>query len=156
MEFEGVPVRVPTGRRPVTRKLVALVAGGLLVLALTACMSTDESSVFMRINDLRAQNGLPALLPDSELVAKAQAHSQLMATQQQLFHSTLRDGVSGNPRRMGENVAYAGSVDQAYQALLNSPPHFANMVDGTFNRVGVGVYVGSDGRVWVTMDFAQR
>jgi uncharacterized protein YkwD len=156
VEFERVPVRVPSGRRPVTRKLVALLAGGLLVLALTACMSTEESSVFMRVNDLRAQNGQAALLPDSELVAKAQAHSQQMATQSQLFHSTLRDGVSGNPRRMGENVAYAGSIEQAFQALLNSPPHFANMVDGTFNRIGVGVYIGSDGRVWVTMDFAQR
>ena len=119
-------------------------------------MSTEESSVFLRINDLRAKSGQPALLPDSELVAKAQAQSAAMAAQGRLFHSTLRDGVSGNPRRMGENVAYAGTVDQAFQALLNSPPHLANMVDGSFNRVGVGVFTGSDGRIWVTMVFAQR
>ena len=139
-----------------TRKLIAIVTGALLVLSLTACMSTEESSVFNRINDERAKVGLPALIPDSELVAKAQAHSQDMADANQLFHTTLRDGVTGNPHKMGENVAYAGSIDQAFQALLNSPPHYANIVDGSFNRVGVGIVVGSDGRVWVTMDFAQR
>ena len=79
-----------------------------------------------------------------------------MAAQNQLFHTTLRDGITGNPHKMGENVAYAGSIDQAFQALLNSAPHYANIVDGSFNRVGVGIFVGSDGRVWVTMDFAQR
>ncbi len=156
MEFGTVSDRASGGRRAVTRKLVGLVLGGLLLLGLTACMSTEESSVFLRINDLRAKSGQPALLPDSELVAKAQAQSAAMAAQGTLFHSTLRDGVSGNPRRMGENVAYAGTVDQAFQALLNSPPHLANMVDGTFNRVGVGVFTGSDGRIWVTMVFAQR
>lgn len=126
------------------------------MLSLTACMSTEESSVFLRINDERAKVGQPALIPDSELVAKAQAHSQEMAGQGTLYHTTLRDGITGNPRRMGENVAYAGSIDQAFQALLNSAPHYANIVDGSFNRVGVGIFVGSDGRVWVTMDFAQR
>jgi uncharacterized protein YkwD len=140
----------------VTRKLIALLVGGLLALGLTACMSTEESSVFLRINDVRAQNGQPALLPDGELVAKAQAHSAEMAAQGSLFHTTLRDGISGNPRRMGENVAYAGSIDQAFQALLDSAPHLANIVDGTFNRVGVGIVTGSDGRVWVTMVFAER
>jgi uncharacterized protein YkwD len=140
----------------VTRKLVTVLSGALLVLSLTACMSTEESSVFNRINDERAKAGQPALIPDSELVAKAQAHSQAMATQGTLFHTTLRDGVTGNPHKMGENVAFAGSIDQAFQALLNSPPHYANIVDGSFNRVGVGIVVGADGRVWVTMDFAQR
>ena len=43
------------GRRPVTRKLIALVTGAVLVLSLTACMSTEESSVFNRINDERAK-----------------------------------------------------------------------------------------------------
>jgi len=140
----------------VTRKLVTLLSGALVGLSLTACMSTVESSVFNRINDERAKAGQPALIPDSELVAKAQTQSQAMATQGSLFHTTLRDGVTGNPHKMGENVAFAGSIDQAFQALLNSPPHYANIVDGSFNRVGVGIVVGADGRVWVTMDFAQR
>src|SRR5262249_61448102 len=40
------------GRRPVSRKLIALLAGALLVLSLTACMSTEEQSVVGRINAL--------------------------------------------------------------------------------------------------------
>lgn len=138
------------------RKVITLCAGILLLVTVTSCLSAEETTVFERLNQLRAQNGQPALFADSELVAKAQNHSQDMAAGGQLFHSSLRADVTGNPRKMGENVAYAGSVEQAFQALLNSPPHLANMVDGSFNRVGVGVVVGSDGRVWVTMVFAQR
>jgi uncharacterized protein YkwD len=140
----------------VTRKILALLGAGLLIIGLSACMTTDEVGVFTRLNALRAQSGQPALLPDEELVAKAQAQSQVMAGQGTLFHSTLRDGVTGAPRRMGENVAVAGSIDRAFQALVDSPPHYANMVDGSFNRVGVGIFQGADGRVWVTMVFAQR
>src|SRR4029450_7835887 len=102
VEFGTVSDRA-SGDREVTRKLVALVLGGLLLVGVTACMSTEESSVFLRINDLRAKSGQPALLPDSELVAKAQAQSAAMAAQGRLFHSTLRDGVTGNPRRMGRS-----------------------------------------------------
>jgi uncharacterized protein YkwD len=140
----------------VTRKILALVGAGLLVVGLSACMTTEETGVFTRLNAVRAQSGQPALLPDAELVAKAQAQSRAMAGQGGLFHSTLRDGVTGAPRRMGENVAVAGSLDRAFQALVDSPPHYANMVDGSFNRAGIGIFQGDDGRVWVTMVFAQR
>jgi uncharacterized protein YkwD len=140
----------------VTRKILALVGAGLLVVGLSACMTTEETGVFTRLNAVRVQSGQPALLPDAELVAKAQAQSRAMAGQGGLFHSTLRDGVTGAPRRMGENVAVAGSLDRAFQALVDSPPHYANMVDGSFNRAGIGIFQGDDGRVWVTMVFAQR
>ena len=115
-----------------TRKILALVGAGLLVVGLSACMTTEETGVF------------------------TQAQSRAMAGQGNLFHSTLRDGVTGAPRRMGENVAVAGSLDRAFQALVDSPPHYANMVDGSFNRAGIGIFQGDDGRIWVTMVFAQR
>jgi hypothetical protein len=155
VEFAAVLVR-PRRAGPVTRKILALLGAGLLIVGLSACMTTEEAAVFTRLNAVRAQAGQPALLPDEELVAKAQAQSQVMAGQGTLFHSTLRDGVTGAPRRMGENVAVAGSIDRAFQALVDSPPQYANMVDGSFNRVGVGIFQGADGRVWVTMVFAQR
>jgi uncharacterized protein YkwD len=140
----------------VTRKILALLGAGLLIVGLSACMTTEETAVFVRLNALRAAAGQAALVPDGELVAKAQAQSQAMAGQGTLFHSTLRDGVTGGPRKMGENVAVAGSIDRAFQALVESPPHHANMVDGSFNRAGVGIFQGPDGRVWVTIVFAQR
>jgi uncharacterized protein YkwD len=140
----------------VTRKIAALLGAGLLIVGLSACMTTEETGVFLRLNALRAASGQPALLPDNELVAKAQAQSQLMAGQGTLSHSTLREGVTGGPRKMGENVAVAGSIDRAFQALVESPPHHANMVDGSFNRAGVGIFQGPDGRIWVTIVFAQR
>jgi uncharacterized protein YkwD len=140
----------------VTRKVLALLGAGLLVIGLSACMTTEETGAFARLNALRAQAGQAALLPDAELVAKAQAQSRAMAGQGTLFHSTLRDGVTGAPRRMGENVAVAGSTDSAFQALVESPPHYANMVDGSFNRAGIGIFQAPDGRVWVTIVFAQR
>src|SRR5215831_14305944 len=56
----AVSSRGPGRLLPVTRKLAALVAGALLVLSLTACMSTEEQSVVGRINALRASVGQPA------------------------------------------------------------------------------------------------
>jgi uncharacterized protein YkwD len=140
----------------VSRKIGALLGVGLVLVVLSGCMTTEETGFFVRLNALRAAAGQPALLPDQELIGKAQAQSQAMAGQGQLFHSTLREGVTGSPRKLGENVAVAGSIDRAFQALVDSPPHHANMVDGSFNRAGVGIFQGSDGRIWVTIVFAQR
>ena len=117
-----------------TRKLITLLTGAVLVLSLTACMSTEESSVFNRINDERAKVGQPPLIPDSELVAKAQAHSQEMATQGNLYHTTLRDGITGNPHRMGENVAYV--VRSTRPSRRSSTPRRTTQTSSTAASTG--------------------
>ncbi|MGH7358549.1 MAG: CAP domain-containing protein, partial [Candidatus Rokuibacteriota bacterium] len=71
-----------------------------------------------------------------------------------ICHSNLSDGVSGDWRRLGENVGRGPSVDAIHQALVNSPGHYANLVDPGFRLVGVGV-LNINGTLWVAQVFME-
>lgn len=63
-------------------------------------------------------------------------------------------------RTLGENIAKNFSVPQAEEAFMNEPRfesnHRANILNPKFNYIGVGVFQGPDGMVYVTQDFAQE
>lgn len=111
-----------------------------------------ESDFVIRINSLRASRGVAPLGVHSVLTAKAEAWAQHMADTGCLCHSNLPDGVSVGWRKLGENIGRGGSVASLHDALVNSPLHYANMVDGSFNWVGVGVAYGG-GSMWVAEVF---
>ena len=52
----------------------------------------------------------------------------------------------------GENVAFAGSLDQAQDSLMHSPPHRANLLNADYNVAGFSV-VRSGSLLYVTQDF---
>ena len=54
----------------------------------------------------------------------------------------------------GENVASAGSLENAHRALWASPSHRGNLLLERFTRVGVAVAQAADGTLWVTEMFA--
>ena len=91
-----------------------------------------------------------------ELNNKAQAQADRMANRGRIYHSTnLAAGVSPGWQLIGENVAVAGSIEQAQSALEASPGHLANMLNGGFTEVGIGV-TNSNGRVYVVQVFVGR
>jgi hypothetical protein len=56
---------------------------------------------------------------------------------------------------VGENVARSSSIPRAHDGLMHSPGHRANILDGGYNAIGVGVVrLGND--VYITEDFAHR
>ncbi len=57
--------------------------------------------------------------------------------------------------RVGENVAYAESSPKVNEALMRSPPHRANLLDGNFNVAGIAA-IWSKGRLYVVQDFAHQ
>ena len=61
--------------------------------------------------------------------------------------------VSGAWTKLGENVGVGYDVDGLMQAFVNSPAHYANLVDPDWTHVGVGVTCGADGRMYTTHDF---
>jgi uncharacterized protein YkwD len=113
-------------------------------------------------NQARAQAGMAALQLDEGLTQAARAHASEMAAQQQLSHQfagepSLSDRLAAKSAlhldRAGENVAYAGSADQAQQSLMHSPPHRENLLNPAYNVAGFGaVRVGST--LYVAQDFA--
>ena len=55
-------------------------------------------------------------------------------------------------RKLGENIGRGPSVASIHDALVHSAPHYANMVDGAFHWVGVGVAYGG-GQMYVAEVF---
>jgi uncharacterized protein YkwD len=153
------------GRAAVRRGGGVAVLIGLLIVFATACnveppaptttSLPDVAAAYGLLNQFRAQQGLGSLIRTAELDAKAQAQAEAMATAGQLFHSYLPAGLAPGWRCLGENIAFAPQVTSAQGWLEGSPPHRANMMNGSFNLVGIGV-VRANGVVWVVQDFEQR
>ncbi len=144
------PRRVP----PLLALLLALLVGA----SLAACTPTPtaESVNLVDLNEVRASMGLAELVRTPELDAKAKAQADRMARRATIFHSqNLASGVPGGWASIGENVALAGSADEAQRALEASPPHYANMVDPAFNQVGIGISV-RNGITYVVQVFVAR
>jgi uncharacterized protein YkwD len=132
------------------RVLLAFAALALVVLA--AACSPEEETAFRSVNTLRETNHLRWLDWNQGAYDKAVAWSGHMADEGQLSHSNLAEGVPPGWHTLGENVAYAGTVEHAMAALEASPPHRANLLNPAFTSIAIGV-VERDGRVWVTEVF---
>jgi hypothetical protein len=129
-----------------------------------AAISPDaEQEIVRLVNRERQSRGLATLVIDDRLVQAARKHSQRMAAANMVEHqcpgepklslrlgeTALRFDVSG------ENVAFAADASRAHTALMRSPGHRANILDGEFNTIGVGVVRTAEG-IFVTQDFARR
>jgi hypothetical protein len=113
-----------------------------------------ESDFVARINSLRASRGLGAVQQHPVLTAKAQNWAAHMAATGCLCHSNLSEGVTVGWSKLGENVGRGPNVGSLHDAFVNSPAHQANMLDGRFGYIGVGVAYGG-GQMWVAEVFMQ-
>ena len=122
-----------------------------------------EDRMLERINQARAQVGLSPLRSDTLLQQAARAHSADMYQRRYFSHNTP-DGKTPYDRlrdlrfhyvTAGENIAFAPDVDQAWNSLMNSPDHRANILNPDFRCVGIGAYKGLNGyEEMFTQDFA--
>jgi uncharacterized protein YkwD len=108
------------------------------------------------LNSYRTSHGVAALAAAADARSKAQAHAEDMAGQQRLYHDNLASGLNDDWYTVGENVGEGGSIDSINQAFINSSEHRSNMVDPSFNYVGVGVAQDANGRYWVCEVFVGR
>jgi hypothetical protein len=141
---------------------VLLVASALLVPSAPASAAADpgaaELQFLVLLNKQRAASGLPMLVLDPALSGVARGWSAHMATQSIGHNPGLRQAVeasvTGGWSRLGENVGVGGDAVGLHRAFWDSPGHRSNML-GPYNRVGIGVVVGGDGNLRVTVDFVQ-
>jgi uncharacterized protein YkwD len=112
-------------------------------------------------NQARAQAGVKPLQIDDGLTQAARAHATAMAGQRQLSHQfageaelaqRLASDCAQHLDQVGENVGYAGSVDQAQQGFMHSPPHRENLLNPAYNVAGFGV-VRAGYSLYVAQDF---
>jgi uncharacterized protein YkwD len=149
----------PAAVMPRPRRRASLITLLLaLALGVTAvgCTADQANTNTAAINALRATVAAPELVRTPELDRKAQAQADRMARRGYIYHSkNFTSGVPAGWLTIGENVAVAGSIEQAQLALEASPPHYANLTNPAFNQVGIGVAV-RNGSVYVVQFFVGR
>ena len=135
--------------------------------------SSDAASIekraFEATNAVRRENGLAPLVWDSELCRMARTHSEKMVQLDFFSHEgpdgrRLRDRarVAGiaHFKLLGENIAYNQGFEDpgafAVEHWMRSPGHRANILNARFQQSAVGVFVASDGTVYLTQVFITR
>jgi uncharacterized protein YkwD len=104
------------------------------------------------VNQERAMAGVAPLSADPGLEASAQRWADSLARSGRLSHSGTV-GVGIEHVIAGENVGVGGLVEVVHAALMASVPHRANLLDGRFTRIGIGIARAADGRVFVVQQF---
>lgn len=116
-----------------------------------------EKAMARKINAARADKGQRKLRLDTELGRAARKHSNEMAADDLLFHTTpgqLSKRIS-RWRVLGENVGVGETVPTLHEAFMDSTVHRENILHATYRHVGVGI-VHSGGKMWVTVIFENR
>lgn len=153
--------------------LLAVVLAGALAVAGPQDREINESRVEQLIaegiNEERAARGLDRLSHDHDLANLAGNHSQDMATRGYFDHESPDGiGVAERYRRAGidcpggENiyvlpngelqVSDRALADRVVREWLRSPGHRETLLKERFDRQGIGVAVGTDGRVYITQN----
>jgi uncharacterized protein YkwD len=145
-------------RRAVRVAVLTLAAAtliGPLAANPAAAANSGERELRTYINEARDKRGARELGMRSFLVRAARQHSQQMASTGQLVHSTDLASYAGSRdwSILGENIGYGPSMDVLHDAFMDSPPHRKNELNRRYEKVGVGMAVGDDGRIWVTVLF---
>jgi uncharacterized protein YkwD len=139
----------------VVAALTALLVGGATLPA--SADATDEAELFGLLNATREEQGLPPLLVDVSLIVSARSHTEALAAQGELFHSTWSELArsASHWELLGENVGRGPSVEAVHEAFMASESHRANML-GEFDRAGVGAVRSADGTLFATVVFMKR
>lgn len=134
------------------RRLLPLIALPLVALVLSGCRVADVARSVQLTNIEREARGVHPVFTHPTLSAKAQAWADHLAERGSLAHSSLSDGAGSGWRALGENLAMAGSVDEAHGLLMNSPSHRSTLLSGRYGSIGVGI-ARSGNRVFVVQVF---
>lgn len=117
--------------------------------------SSFADQVLTLVNQERAKAGLSALKTNSTITAAANKRAQETV---QSFSHTRPNGTSFSTvlkeygvsyRTAGENIAYGQKTPQeVVTAWMNSPGHRANILNGNFGTIGIGVYQSGNTYYW--------
>lgn len=145
--------------------------GLLITNAATAGLSNSkEADQLYRMNSYRASNGRAGYGSSACLAGIARSWSMQMGQRNKLAHSNDTGSGIYNPglnyaqqvpaqcggawQKVGENVGYGYDSGAIFNSFVASSAHRANILSD-FTHVGIGAYVASDGKIWVTQIFAK-
>ena len=110
-------------------------------------LAAYANEVLQLVNQERTKAGLSSLTSEATITAAANVRAQ---ESRQSFSHTRPNGTSFSTalrehgvsyRTSGENIAYGQRTPQeVVNAWMNSPGHRANILNPSFNKIGIGVY----------------
>jgi uncharacterized protein YkwD len=139
----------------------------------TRVESQLQQQLLQQINQDCATQGLYAYVLNSTLSTGARQHSVTMAGSCGMQHQCpgepnpaqriSNEGITWTS--CGENIGYTSpnptawaGVQQIEQIMLNEQPpndgHRRNLLNTSYHRFGIGIYIDAHGLVWITEDFA--
>lgn len=124
-------------------------------------LTAEEQQMINLVNQERTSRGLKALQVDMSLVKTARMKSNDMIAKNYFAHQSptygspfdLMKSQGVTYRTAGENLAGAGSVSSAHTNLMNSSGHRANILNGNFTHIGIGVVKGGNYGMMFTQHF---
>ena len=142
--------------------LLVLLMSGLLVFGAAGgnAVGAEELGPRLRMlaltNSDRERHDRRDLAFAARLARYAKAHSQAMADDGYIYHSTgdqLREQLDGYDWELGgENVGVGGSLESLEEAFMASTEHRKNILRKVYDHAAVGI-VRSDDRIWITVIF---
>lgn len=121
-----------------------------------------RADMLRRVNDLRAQAGVAALVPCASLRRAAQGYALLMASTGTLGH-VGPDGTAPWDRMRAQGFRWQAaaentgkgqsSVAEVMRTWAASPEHLANLLDPRMRQVGFGLAVGDGAEAYWVQDF---
>jgi uncharacterized protein YkwD len=152
--------RNTSGRR--LGSLLALLVSGALVLGAAGGTAVGDEKLGPRrhmlalTNSDRQRHERRHLAFAERLARYAKAHSQAMADDGYIYHSTgdqLLRALDGYDWQLGgENVGVGGSLESLEEAFMASELHRRNILRKVYDHAAVGI-VRADERIWVTVIF---
>ena len=123
--------------------------------------------IWARVNEVRTLRQLRPLAVSPEMMQIAQQHAEDMARRGYLDHHDLEgrnplvraraaglEGFRLLAENIGESSVRQNRIEAIVAAWLDSPVHRQNLLNPAFNRTGIGVAEGADGRTLFVQLFA--
>jgi len=142
--------------------LLAILVSGLLLLGAAGGTAVGEGTLGPRrymlalTNSDRERYERRELAFADRLARYAKAHSQAMANDGYIYHSTgdqLRRALDGYDWELGgENVGVGGSLESLEDAFMASELHRQNILRRVYQHAAVGI-ARVDDRIWITVIF---
>jgi uncharacterized protein YkwD len=124
-------------------------------------MQSSVNQLYALANQTRASYGLAPLKWDPALASSAMQHCVLMARSREIEHRyrneadvPLRASQAGARFSLiEENIAAGPYASGIHQGWMSSPPHRANLLNPSIDRVGLAV-VSRNGQLYAVADYA--
>jgi uncharacterized protein YkwD len=108
---------------------------------------TEIAAMLSRHNATRAGLGLAAFTQNTLLNQIAQDQANYMASSGHMVHTDASGhqvdwratAIGYSWSEIGENIGYSTSPADLYNGWLGSAGHYANIINGAFHEIGIGV-----------------